>query len=94
MKDFPETVRLRLHVNSSGEGDQVFPAGTGMVGTDWTKVTGTVTPTWTGTVNSAYWEVDTASTPQEFKIDDALLADGAGQRMVIAPGSWRQEILP
>lgn len=94
MKDAPETVRIRLFVNSSGQGDLWFSSAPAVAGTAWTKVAGTVTPTWTGTLNSAYWKIDTASTPQEFKIDDALLGEGGGPPMTIVPGSWRQEVLP
>ena len=66
-------------------------------GTQWRRVTGTLTPTWTGTLKKAYWHVETGGGTTEFKIDDALFVKGAdppGTRMLPVSGTWRRETLP
>ena len=66
-------------------------------GTEWHKVTGTLTPTWTGTLKKAYWHVETAGGTVDFKIDDALFVKGAdppGTKMLLVSGTWRRETLP
>lgn len=62
-------------------------------GFDWEEGTGTLTPTWTGTLLSAHWKVDTRSGSSDFAIDDAYLAAGQFRYGIeVAPGSWRREV--
>ena len=93
MKDQPEAVTIRLYVSSSDGGSRWFDCPPVTVGHGWTKVSGAVTPTWAGALVEAFWKVETTSTAQEFKIDDALLVDPS-QTLVIKPGTWRQEVIP
>jgi len=69
--DLVEAARVGLRIDSSDQGTQEF-AFSETVGTNWSHVSGTVTPTWTGTLNSAKFFVNTAlGSTQEFKIDEA-----------------------
>lgn len=66
-------------------------------GTQWNKVSGTLTPTWTGTLNKAYWHVETAAGTVDFKVDDACFVKGTdppGTRMLPVSGTVRRETLP
>ena len=63
-------------------------------GTSWTKMSGTVTPTWTGTLNAAYFRIGTGSGTSDYRIDGASLIEGTGPasyKMVPVPGTWRRE---
>ncbi len=65
------------------------------VATGWVKLSGTITPTWTGTLNSAVWRVGTLSTLTDFNIDNAMLVEGTGPpKTTMRPvtGTWRQEL--
>jgi hypothetical protein len=60
-------------------------------------VTTTLTPTWTGTLNAAYWKVGTGNLLTDFRIDSASLIEGSGPatfKMVQVQGTWRQETAP
>lgn len=64
-------------------------------GPGWRKVSGILTPTWTGTLHGVYWKVGTEDVTDDFYIDDALLVEGTGPPQVTmrpAAGTWRQEI--
>lgn len=88
-----EMVTIRFKTTPSGSGTQTFVSGSTSVGTTWTKVTGTLTPTWTGTLTQARWRV--SSNPGggsvDFYIDDAVCAE-AGSPIRPTAGSWRQEV--
>ncbi len=70
----PYGVRLQLHVNSLGSGDQVFPTGQFNVNnSEFLLLKGTVKPQWSGALLSAYWEATGVSHIQDLYVDDAVL---------------------
>jgi hypothetical protein len=72
MKDYPDQARIVFWMDTSlGYYSNYLTSAT--VGTTWTNVSTTATLTWSGTLNAAYWEVETQSSSQEFMIDDATL---------------------
>ncbi|KPK38008.1 MAG: hypothetical protein AMJ65_13465 [Phycisphaerae bacterium SG8_4] len=91
LKDFSENVRLVLWMDTSLDYYPVYYAQQS-VGTTWTQVGGIVAPTWEGELLAAYWEVETAWSSQEYKIDDAIMRPPRSASVV--PGSWRREVLP
>jgi hypothetical protein len=63
--------------------------------TEWTRVTGTLTPSWGGTPDFVYFRIETNNTNQDFKIDDLKIVEASGSTpMVPAAETWRQEPLP
>jgi len=96
MKSFSETVYAVIYMETSmGAREEYFPVSS--VGLTWRKLSGTLRPSWFGTLNKAYFKIDTYSSIQEFMVDDALLipqrtSDEPG--MVTVPGTWRREINP
>ena len=93
MRDSAEIVNASLYVISDAEGLQ-FSLGPLVATTSWTKISGTLTPTWTGTLIQARWHVATAAGTQEFYVDDAVLVPQGSAAMIPIPGTWRREILP
>ena len=91
LDDFSENVRLVLWMDTSLDYYSVYYAWES-AGTTWTQVGGIVTPTWEGELLEAYWEVETAWSNQEFKIDDAVMRPP--RRVSVVPGNWRREVLP
>jgi len=93
MSAFYEFVSVSLNVQSSGSGSQSFsfsaPGGTG-----WTRIAGALTPTWTGTLNSATLSVRAFWSRQQFDFDDATLILLQSPPMTPVPGTWRKEVLP
>lgn len=80
----------------------IFTTSTGIYGTyfdvswsgfDWEQVSGTITPTWSGTLIAAHWKVDTPSGSDDFALDDAVLIEGGSRyNLAIVSGSWRREV--
>ena len=95
MKDNAETARVTITANATG-GTTEASFTQSSVGTSWTLVRGSLTPSWSGTLNTAYLRVSTASSDQEFCIDDANLFTGSQPlpRMTMTAGTWRQQTLP
>ncbi|QDU40152.1 Carbohydrate binding domain protein [Maioricimonas rarisocia] len=68
----PYNVRMQLRVTSTNEGEQLFFENeVNIDNASWTYVTATVTPTWTGNLTSAWWEVTGVSGIQDLYLDDA-----------------------
>jgi hypothetical protein len=88
-----EQVSIAIVANASVSGVQQFITGSITVGTTWTKVTGTLTPTWTGTLSWAQWRAFSYPTggTVDFYIDDAVCAE-AGSLIRPVAGTWRQEV--
>jgi len=99
-KDFAEPFRLTIYTRSTDSGNDWVYVITPPVGTEWTFISATLTPTWTGTLSRSTFYVETTASTQEFRIDDALLceSDGSGPggtlTMVPVAGTWRRETLP
>jgi len=92
-----ENLTISFRTIASTSGTRIFVSDSTLVGTTWTKVTGTLTPTWSGTLTQARWRVysypDGGSA--DFYIDDAVMIDqSSGQTLTVVPGTWRQETLP
>jgi hypothetical protein len=69
----PYEARIRLRTSSTGDGEQVFlsdPTTVTTTGT-WVLIQGSVTPSWSGGLTSAYFEA--ISDIQEVNYDDATL---------------------
>lgn len=81
---------LALYIASTGGPGQYLSGGRRSVGTTWVQLATTFTPTWSGTLTSAYLKVQTPSTTPDFYIDDAAFqeADTARTiyREVLSPG--------
>lgn len=93
MKDYSEDVRLVLWMDTDSAYYSNYYAQES-VGTDWTKVSAIVTPTWSGALEAAYWEAETSWSSQEFKIDEAIMRPlGSNFYLSVVPGSWRREVL-
>jgi len=90
-----EKVTISFKTIASGSGTRIFVTDFTLVGDSWTKVSGTLTPTWTGTLTEARWRVFSFPDGEEedFFVDDAvmILPDIT---MTPTPGSWREEVLP
>jgi hypothetical protein len=73
-QDVPYDVRLQLRLISTGSGTQTFSAGIFPISSSqFRRVKGTVTPTWSGTLLAAYWECTGVDKIQEIYVDDAVL---------------------
>ncbi len=88
------TISLKITTTT---GVQLFITASTTVSTTWTKVSGTLTPTWTGTLTEARWRTFTypsGGTSQYF-IDDAVWSERDTRPPLIpVPGTWRQDVLP
>ncbi len=98
MKDQPESVVIVLYTNSTGGGEREFRLTSSAIGMTWKKASGTLTPTWSGTLLSAHWRIETVSTTQDLRIDEVVLIEGTGgtpeSELTPVPGTWRQDIAP
>ncbi len=99
MKAHAEDVNIVMMVDSAAEGTQWFGGTVQTVGTSWTPISSTMTPTWTGSLNFARWMVNTASSTQDFYVDSILLVnadeDGAAApNLELLPWTWRAEAAP
>ena len=97
-----EVPKIALVVRGSGgllgldNWEQVFRAGPKTpVGTDWTKVSVALNPSFDGTIDRIYWRIETSSTAQGFWVDDVKLIESTttGVPMPMAPAreTWKQE---
>ncbi len=86
-------MRPRIEITASGSGTQNFDGSSTLVGTSWTEVATTITPTWTGTLTSANFYVVTSFTTASFRLDDvSLRKQNSNPALVIVPGTWRREL--
>ena len=95
MKLAPEDAWLVLVCKKAGQLDTVYKVRTKTAGTEWTKVSGTLNPSFTGLMDTILWRIETAGTAQEFQFDDVQLVEGgASAPMVPSADTWRQDPLP
>jgi hypothetical protein len=96
-KDSPENVWVALWVLTE-YGWRRFDAASETVGNTWTEVAGKFTPSWSGTLQQAYFKVETEWSIQEFKIDDAVMIEeqnaDSGPPLRFVRGSMRREVGP
>ncbi|MGE3316529.1 MAG: carbohydrate binding domain-containing protein [Planctomycetaceae bacterium] len=68
----PYDVRIQLRIISTGGGEQIFSGNAFNIDNVAYKWVGaTLTPTWTGTLTTAYWEATGISKIQEIYVDNA-----------------------
>ena len=98
MKTGTSPVRIVMWVGSEWwwdgfDGQWLVGDDTWVGSDDWTLVTATLTPTWSGAVNAAYVKVDTSFGSTGFYVDDAAFqVAGTETKMVAVPGSWRWDV--
>ncbi|MGD8452663.1 MAG: carbohydrate binding domain-containing protein [Phycisphaerae bacterium] len=93
MASSSEGVEIVLWVDAD-HGWESMSAGSGTVGTNWTQLTGSFTPTWSGSADNAVWGIQTSSSNQNFYVDDALILPAGGlttTNAIAVPGTWRRE---
>gem|GEM_PF-884125 len=88
-------IKLEIGTVDSASGTQRFGGSAGWVGTSWTKLTKSITPSWSGTLSSAAVYVSSRWVTTAFRIDDAVVVKQvSGGSLVPVAGSWRREVLP
>jgi hypothetical protein len=85
-----------IQTTATGSGTQNFDGGNSLVGASWTKVTKTITPSWSGTLTAATATIVTVGMgASDFRIDDTVLTEQtSGPTLLIIPGTWRRELAP
>ena len=102
MSNSPEVPKITLVLEGSGGllglGSWEKPVSASPVkevGLEWTKVGLALNPTWDGTLEKAWWRVETSATTQDFWVDDVKMIESTttGIPMPMAPAreTWRQE---
>jgi len=91
-----EDIRISLKTIGSSSGTRTFATPAVSVDGSWTLVSGTLTPTWTGTLTEARWRVFSPSGgSRDFFIDDTVMrVDSDPTELELVPGSWRREVSP
>jgi len=89
-------VRFVMYLrNSFGQVWWLVDGETLVASTEWTRVSGTMTPTWSGTLSQAYLKVSTEYGTTAFYVDDVVLrVAGSAPEMVVDAGTWRREVSP
>lgn len=95
MTNVAEDPGFVMVVQQSGSPDAVFRVRAQTAGLGWTKVSGALTPSWSGTATKVYWRIETNVSNQEFHFDDAkLVQDASPNPMGLDLATWQQEIMP
>ncbi|MBN2447258.1 MAG: carbohydrate binding domain-containing protein [Phycisphaerae bacterium] len=92
-KDEPVRSEVWILVQTDS-GDEWFGGFAGIVLTDWTEISVTIHPTWTGSLREAFVKIATESGTKDFWLDDVALKKAATGEMTVVPGTWRREVLP
>ncbi|MBP7747965.1 MAG: carbohydrate binding domain-containing protein [Phycisphaerae bacterium] len=88
-------MQIWLGVDGSGSSFTWFGGATTWVGTSWTQISTTITPTWTGSLTEAWLAIDTyaSGSTGNFRIDDVVVVESnPDRRLAPVPGTWRREI--
>lgn len=96
-----ETFGFTRYMESGGSGSSSISNSTSIgtsVGQEWTLVTETFTPSWSGDLIEAYIKVRTGGGGTDFDVDDArLVVEGETETEVVSMriehGSWRREVV-
>lgn len=92
MTSLSEVPWFVLVVQRAGYPDDIFRVQAQSAGLAWTKMSGALYPTWTGTADKVYWRMETASSNQEFHVDDAKLIESTSpDPMGLDTATWRQD---
>jgi len=97
MADDKDTnIKVKMVITSTVSGTKSFSFTKPVNEADkfWIKISGTLTPTWEGSITSAYLKVRDKETDENFYIDDASLKlDPNLAGLSVVAGTFRQEIL-
>lgn len=85
----PESINMILRIQSDG-GWTSFPIATLAATNGWQAVEGTVTPTWSGALQTASLEIAGTTLTQDLFIDSVSLRY-VPKTVGIVPGTWRRE---
>lgn len=89
-------IEISIELEDSIGGVNKVNGPSAVVGPVWTQVSGSITPTWAGTLSKAVFRVHTASGTDDFRVDDVVLVS-QGQNiapMAVLPETWRLELNP
>ena len=92
-----EDITISFKTIGSTSGTRSFITPSVFVDESWTLVSGTLTPTWTGTLVEARWRAFSfpSGGSDDFYIDDAVMrVDTDPAELELVPGSWRREVSP
>lgn len=85
---------IDLETTASGSGTQHFTSATVVVDDTWTRVSATLTPTWSGALTSANLKISNIRSFDAFKVDDvSLVEQGRPANPEIVPGTWQWDQL-
>ena len=91
-------VSVSLKTIGSTSGTQIFVTPSVLIGGNiWTRISGTLTPTWTGTLVEARWRVFSypLGSTNPFNVDDAVMSVAIDPaELTLVPGSWRRDVSP
>ncbi|WP_125776449.1 non-reducing end alpha-L-arabinofuranosidase family hydrolase [Antribacter gilvus] len=82
------TARVTLAITAGGTTNYLTLAQGAVSSSGWTQLTGTATASWSGTLSSATFYVETAAGTDGFSIDDASLVSSSGSSCSL-PSSYR-----
>ena len=88
------TPRFYFHLDSTGSGNEWLGADTEATTVGlWTQVKAELTPNWSGSLNYATLLVCTASSTNDFYIDEIKVSEKQlTAKIEVVPGSWRWEV--
>ncbi len=89
MKDDPEDVSVGLWIVTDS-GSEYFEFAQAEIWKEWTHVSGSVAPTWSGAFVEAIFTVGTTVSDQEFYVEDVSVTQMPGSFGPL-PGTWRRE---
>lgn len=85
---------IELYVrNDDGQEQRFGETSADKLPTRWARISATVTPQWTGTLDVAYWRVRPATGDVDYSLDDArLMRHGHAHQLVPIPRTWEQVV--
>ena len=87
-----DTGRAGIRVINSLGATTDFALTAVLVNGTWVKLSGNITPVWTGSLTQGFFFADTLLTTQEFHVDDVVLYEASLPPLIPVRGTYRQEI--
>lgn len=87
-----DTPRIGVRVTNLGGTTSEFTLTGVSIADAWVKVSGTITPSWSGAIRSGTFFADTLLTTQDIDIDDVVLIDAGLPPLLPVRGTFRQEV--
>ncbi len=85
---------VTLQINSTGDGTKYAQLPMAAVGDAWRQLTGTVTVSWSGSLTSLRYYVESRSQTDAFLVDDCVVRPARTEILLYpVPGTWRRESL-